>query len=297
MPGADDIRAQTAALWRRSAEARQRAERAAASAARLEEQAALRSGPVGEAFMRMAAMQRRAQERQLTSAELQDRYADRLSAWLERTGEPERRPAFMDAVAAAMGMHSVTVVLLGTNQREAVIAASDPMARAAHDLEFVLGEGPAHSAVADGQAVRVADVTRCERWTRYGPEVLRLGVRAVLAVPVDPTARLGAVCAYGSKPAIGEEAVVAADAIADALPLILSHAAHDRGPGADDSAVPLFSEADFPAVIHQAAGMVSRQCGCGIADAIALLRARAFSAGRPAAEIAAGILRGELRVC
>lgn len=247
--------------------------------------------------MRIAAVQREVQERHLTSARLQDQYADRLCGWLRCAGEPERRPVFMDAVASAIGVRSVTVILLGTQRNEAVIAASDAIARAAHDLEFVLGEGPAHSAVAHGQPVQVADMTRCDRWPRYGPEVVRLGVRGVLAVPVQPAARLGAVCAYDSEPAIGEKAAVAADAIADALPLILSHAAHDRGPGDGVPPLPLFGEADFPAVIHQAAGMVSQQCGCTVTDAFALLRARAFSAGRPAAEIAAGVLRGELRLC
>lgn len=297
MPGADDIRAQITALRRRSAEARQRAGHAADAAARLAEQAALMSAPLDEACLRIAAVQRAVQERHLTSARLQDQYADRLCAWLRRAGEPERRPVFMDAVASAIGVRSVTVILLGTQRSEAVIAASDAIARAAQDLEFVLGEGPARSAVAHGQAVQAADMTRCDRWPRYGPEVVRLGVRAVLAVPVQPAARLGAVCAYDSEPAIGEAAAVAADAIAAALPLILSHAAYDCGPGDGVPALPLFGAADFPAVIHQAAGMVSQQCGCTVTDAFALLRARAFSAGRPAAEIAGGVLRGELRLC
>jgi hypothetical protein len=297
MPGADDIRAQIATLRLRAAEARRRAARAAATAAGFEEQAARPSASLGEAYLRMAAMQRRVQECHLTSARLHDQYADRLGAWLGPAGEPARPPAFVDAVASAIGMRSVTVILFGRQRDEVVTAASDATARAAHDLEFVLGEGPAHSAVDHGQPVEVADITVCGRWPRYGPEVIRLGVRAVLAVPLQPAARLGAVCAYSSEPAISEEAADAADAVADALPLILSRAAHDRGPGEGDAALPFFSEADFPAVIHQAAGMVSRQCGCDVADALALLRARAFSAGRSATEIAAGVVRGDLRWC
>jgi hypothetical protein len=50
-------------------------------------------------------------------------------------------------------------------------------------------------------------------------------------------------------------------------------------------------------VVHQAAGMVSQECGCGPGDALALLRARAFADGRTAGEIAAAVLRGELRLC
>jgi len=301
-PEADDIRAQIAKLRRRSAEARQRAVRAEAAAASFEERAAsfgerAAAASLVQASMRAAALQRRIQARHLASARLQDRYADRLRAWLGRPGEPERRPLFIDAVAAAIGMHSATVILLGTQRGEAVIAASDAIARAAHDLEFVLGEGPAHFAVARGRAVQVAGTALCDRWPQYGPEVVRLGVQAVIAVPLRPPAHLGAVCAYDSQPTISEEAAMAAGAIADALPLTLSQAAHDRQPGDSVPALPLFGEADFPAAVHQAAGMVSQQCGCGIADALALLRARAFSAGRPAEEIAADVLRGELRLC
>lgn len=297
MRDADDIRARIAALRRRSADARQRAGSAAAAAAHLEEQAALRSAPLAEPCARMAALQRRVQERHLISARVQDRYADRLCDWLGRAGEPERPPAFVDAVAASMGMHSVTVLLLGTRQDEVMIAATDTIGRAAYDLEFVLGEGPARSAVAHGHAVQVPDLTRCDRWPRYGAEAVKLGVRAVLAVPVQPAAPLGAVCGYGSEPAIGQDAVTAAGAIADALPQILWHVVKDREPGDDDSMLTLFGDADFPAAIYQAAGMVSRQCGCGIDDALALLRARAFCAGRPAGEVAGDVLRGELRLC
>jgi hypothetical protein len=115
----------------------------------------------------------------------------------------------------------------------------------------------------------------------------------VIAAPLEP-AGLGAVCAYASQPSISENAAMAVGEIADALPLALSQAADDLFPVDDVPALPLLGEADFPAVIHQAAGMVAQQCGCGISDAIALLRARAFSAGRPAAEIADDVLRDEL---
>jgi len=297
--GPDDVRAQIAGLRRRSAEARRRAAYAEASAARLDERASLPSAsvPVSQACLRAAALQRRVQARHLAAAKLQDDYAERLRAWLKRDGEPERQPLFIDAVTAAIGMPSATVILLGTQRGEAVIAASDATARAAYDLEFVLGEGPAHLAVGRGQAVRVAGTALCDRWPQYGPAVVRLGVQAVVAVPLQPPARLGALCAYDSQQAISREAATAADMIADALTLTLSRAAHDRQSDDGLPALPLFEETDVPAVVHQAAGMASQQCGCGITDALAILRARAFSAGRPAEEIAADVLRGELRLC
>ena len=296
MPAADDIRAQVARLRRRAAEARRRAAWAEAAATRFEEQAVLPSQPLNQACLRVAALQRRVQARHLASARLQDQYADHLSAWLGQPGAPQERPVFIDTVAAAIGMHSATVILLGTQQREAVVAASDGTARAAHDLEFVLGEGPAHLAAARGQTVQVAGTALAGRWPQYGPAAARLGVQAVIAVPLQP-AGLGAVCAYASQPAISDQAAMAAGQIADALPLTLAQGPYHPHSGDGVPVLPFLSEADFPAVIHQAAGMVSQQCGCGITDALALLRARAFSAGCPAEEIAAHVVRGELRLC
>ncbi len=298
MPAADDIPAQIARLRQRAAEARRRAACAGAAAGRLEAPAGPPSASFSEVRTRVAALQRRVQARHLASARLQEQYADRLSAWLGRAGEPGQRPAFMDTVAVAIGVDSATVILLGTNRGEGVIAASDATARAAQDLEFVFGEGPARLAVAGGETVRVPGTALCDRWPQYGPAVARLGVQAVLAVPLQPPPRLGAVCAYGTGPAISDEAAMAAARVADALPLTLAQAAVDESrPGDGAPALPLFGEADFPAEVHQAAGMVSQQCGCAMNDALALLRARAFATGRPAAQIAADVLRGNLRLC
>jgi len=278
-----------------AAGARQRAAYAGAAAARFEEQAALLPESLSQACLRAAALERRTQARHLALARLQDQHAGLLRGWLGRPGRLQREPAFIDAVAAAIGMPGVAVILLGTQRDEVVVAASDATARAAYDLEFVLGEGPAHLAAGRGQAVQAAGMALAGRWPQYGPAVARLGVQAVLAVPLQP-AGLGAVCAYVGQPAISEQAATAAGQIADALPQALAQAAHDPLPGHGVPALPLFGEADFPAVIYQAAGMVSQQCGCGISDALALLRARAFSAGRPAEEIAAAVVRGELRL-
>jgi len=254
------------------------------------------SASLCQACLRAAAVQRRVQERHLTSARLQDQYAARLRAWLRRSGEAERQPVFTDAVAGAIGMPSATVILLGAQRREGVIAASDAVARAAYDLEFVLGEGPARLAVANGQAVQAAGTAVRDRWPQYGPAVARLGVQAVVAVPLQPPAGLGAVCGYDRLAVVSEQVAVAAGQVADALPLMLSQAADGSRRGDGVPGLPLFGEADVPAVVHQAAGMVSQQCECGISDALALLRARAFSAGRPAEEIAAEVVHDGLRL-
>lgn len=290
-----DIGTQVAGLRQRAAEARRRAASAQAVAARFGEQAALAPTSFSQACLRVAALQRRAEACHLGSARLQEQCADRMRGWREWSGDGDRPPTFMDAVVAAIGLPSAAVILLAEERWEVVVAASDATARAAHDLEFVLGEGPAHLAAACGQTVQVAGTALCDRWPQYGPAVTRLGVRAVIAVPLLPSTGLGAVCAYASQPAISRDAAMGAIRIADALPLTLARAVRGSWTADGVAELPLFGEAGFPAVVHRAAGMVSQQCGCEITDALALLRARAFSAGRPAEEIAAGVLRGELR--
>jgi hypothetical protein len=281
----EDIGVQVAGLRQRAAEARRRAASAQAAAARFGAQAALAPASFGQAYMRVIALQRRMEACHLVSARLQDECADRLRSRL--------LPAFLDSMVAEIGMPSAAVILLAGEGWEAVVAASDATARAAHDLEFVLGEGPAHLAAARGQTIQAAGTALNDLWPQYGPAVARLGVRAVIAVPLLPPAGLGAVCAYASHPAICKDAEMAAIRFADALPLNLARGAW----AADDVAdLPLLGEAGFPAAVHRAAGMVSQQCGCEITDALALLRARAFSTGRPAEEVATRVLRGELHL-
>jgi hypothetical protein len=314
------MRARTAGQRRRAAEARQRAAEARQRAAEAQRRAAetrqwaaetqqhaaiaaVGAGPQAarlavllSQLRQLAAVQQRTAARQLVSAELQERYADHLSASLRHCGDVEQGSVFMAAVAAAIGMPSAAVILLGRQHGEAVAATSDATAQGAHDLEFVLGEGPVHLSISDGRRIEAAGADLRKNWPQYGPAVARLGVQAVVVAPLQPPAHMGAVCAYGSRPAISEKVATAVGRIADALPLTLACATGGPQPGDGVPGLPLFGDAGFPAAIHQAAGMVAQQCGCGISDALALLRARAFASGRPAEQIAAAVLRGELRL-
>jgi hypothetical protein len=48
--------------------------------------------------------------------------------------------------------------------------------------------------------------------------------------------------------------------------------------------------------VHQAAGVVSVQLSCETADAVALLRARAFSDGLPLERLARRVINGDVRL-
>jgi hypothetical protein len=297
VPARDEARAHIADLRQRIAEEQRRAARAGVVAARHESQSSLPPGSLRDLRLRMAALHRRIETRHRASARLQELHASRLQAWLDNPQGKSLRPVFMAAVAASLGMRSATVTLLSQQGTDALVAASDDTARAAYGLEAVLGEGPGSDVAVGGEPVRAAGAALTDRWPRYGPVVTELGVRAVIAMPLRlPTVCLGALCAYDREPEIRDEVAVAAGGIADALTYTVLQTARDLVPGEGVPALPLFDDSDHQAVVHQATGMVSVQCDCGIGDAAALLKARAFADGRPVQEIARMVVRGELRL-
>jgi hypothetical protein len=279
-----------AALWRLVDEERRRADGAAALAARYE----ARAVPAHLQTFRtqMATLQRRIEERHRSSARLHELHAIRLEKWLDTPGT--LRPAFMATVATTLGVRGAAAAIRG-RQTYAVVAASDAAARAAHELEVVLGEGPAAAAVAEGMPIRVGGSALAERWPRYGPAVAELGVQAVIAAPLllpdrQPAVCLGALCAYDGRPVIADGTAVATGRIADALThTVLRTIEGDGFPS-------VFEEADYQAVVHQAVGVISVQCDCGITDAEALLRAHAFAEDRPIADVAQDVVQGRLRL-
>lgn len=277
------------------AEERRRAARAEVIAASHEARSADGPEQLRSLRVKMAALHRRMEERHRASAALHELHLARMEAWLN--GERGKvQPAFMSAVAAAIGVDSATATVRGRRPAAVLAASSDGTARAAHDLEVVLGEGPAVAAVARRALVRADGPSLAGRWPLYGPAVAELGVRAVIAVPLQLAAAcVGALCVYGRDPVIRDEVAAAAGRVADALTHTVLLAPDDPGSGGY-SGPHLFSEADYQAVVHQAAGMVSVRCGCGIDDAEDLLSARAFADGRPVEDVARSVLRGETRL-
>jgi hypothetical protein len=210
-------------------------------------------------------------------------HATRLEAWLSGGHDETIHPLFLSSVAAAIGMESAAAEVRGHRPAAVVAASSDATARAARDLEKALDEGPAATAIAGRVPVKAAGPSLVERWPLYGAAVAKLGVRAVIAVPLQSDAGcLGALSAYSTKPAIEDATATVAGRIAEALTLSMLRYGE-----------PLFGEPDDQAIVHQAARMLSVRFGCMVDDAEAVIRTRAFAQGRPVEALAARVLRGE----
>jgi hypothetical protein len=288
-----NARAEICALWQRAAAGRQRAARAASLADEHEARAVLAPESLRALHVRMKDLYRRIEVRHLAAVRVTELHALRMERWLNGADGQPARPVFMAAVASALGAPSAAATLRGQRHASVVVAVSDATARAAHELEIVMSEGPAADAAA-GTSIAVAGSALLDRWPRYGPAVAELGVRAVTAAPLGPPgARLGALCAYAAEPVIRDGAAAATDRMAVALTQMVLLDARVPGSGQDAAVLPVFGEDGYPAVVHQAAGMVSVQCGCGIDDAEDLLAARAFATSTSVEQIAIQVVRGE----
>lgn len=178
-----------------------------------------------------------------------------------------------------------------------LMSATDARSEELEEMQFTLGEGPGIDAL-DGEDSIMADlgseVSR-RRWPIFAPAAVELGVHSMFAIPVKAgAASIGVLDLYRDNAGpLRSDQLAEALAYADvALALAL-----DRRGGIDsrsyDALDDLFTERR--AEIHQAAGMVSVQLGCGVGDALARLRAYAYSHDRRLRDVAADILARELR--
>lgn len=287
-------RADIAILRRRAETERERARLSAARAARHDGSAVTADPWQQQWHERFRDVYRRAEASHRMSAELHELIATRMEDHDERAAAPSALPVLMKVVAARLRAASAVVALSGKHQPMALTAASDATARRAHDLELVVAEGPATEAGRGRPLVMAAGPVLLERWPRYGPAAAELGIHAVCAAPLGTRdAVVGALCAYDATPAtVPARAAIAMRMMADALTQILLGVADPADPDGQLRIMDYLDGSDLHSVVHQAAGMVSVQCGCRIDDALDLLAARAFASGRPARDIALEVLDG-----
>lgn len=199
------------------------------------------------------------------------------------------------ACIAAVDVDGGGMSLLSATGTRQPLYGSDATAAAMERLQFTLGEGPCVDASASGSPVLVPDLDDpgsgvLERWPVFLAEASKVDIRAVFAFPVRIGAiALGAIDLYRRSPGPMPRADLATtlstvDAIAAALltvggPLIAG----------------LESARLSSMAVHRAAGMVMEQLGGSIEEALARLRATAYTEGTPLEELADDVVTGARR--
>lgn len=198
------------------------------------------------------------------------------------------------AAASSLGLVGAVVHLI-TGEREALVASSDEESRRLGELPFEVGEGPCLEAFALARPVLVPDllIMGPSRWPGYLSALDGQGLRASYSFPLHVGAvRLGVLDLYGAS-----ARSLAPDELS--LALVFARVATDALlTAADGSSVGLFDDPQLGAMdgrleVHQAQGMVTVDLGVDLAQALALMRAHAFSRDVALLELARHILEGE----
>ncbi|MFC3454544.1 ANTAR domain-containing protein [Amycolatopsis speibonae] len=275
---------------------RGRADRAAAVARRHEGLAGTATASMRPFHQRMAELHRAAERRHRTAVDLHTGYLDAVGRWADWPEEPYGGPpTFMTAAAEASGIQSLAVTLFSTGGIEAAVVVSDPIAAKAHELEYVLGEGPTQGHPLEPGVCGEPELV--SRWPQFGPAARELGVRAVISARLGlAEAPMGALTAYRAEPEPDTEVVRSLDILAEAL-TVTALDPSVRLDGDDGLPVhPLFGDIDLRVAVHQATGVVMAARDCSASDALALIRAHAFARNMGVNELAHAIVTRTYRL-
>ncbi len=226
-----------------------------------------------------------------------DGWAQLLAATGADPADQPRR--ICELCVSHLGMAGAGIAMVTRAGNRGVVCATDDVSARIEELQFSLGEGPCVEAVASGVPVLIADLREpngaaVDRWPVFMEGAQSAGVRAVFAFPLRiGVIIVGALDLYSDQPGeLDDGQLPAALVAADAAALALLHIDTDEVTGfADD----FDSRGSYQMQVHQATGMVQVQLGVTTEEAFLMLRARAFTMGRPLVEVANDVVDRRLR--
>jgi len=179
------------------------------------------------------------------------------------------------------------------------VLATGPEIGELDELQFALGDGPSGQAAATSAPVLepdLAGVTAGRRWPAFAAAGVERGMCGVFAFPVAAgAARVGVLTVYRREPGpLEREQLEEALVFADALFVL----ALDNGQGVSADLDEVI-EAAFTArraEVHQAAGRLASQQRISVTDALARLRAHAYSSGLSLYKVALDVMADRLHL-
>lgn len=197
-----------------------------------------------------------------------------------------------------LGVTGVGMALMSEAGHQGVVGATDGTAKTMEDLQFTLGEGPCVDSSHEGRPVLQPDLGRTAPalWPAFGPAVLEAGIAAIFAFPLQVGGiRLGVLDLYRDTSG-NLEGTEYRDALlyADAAVALLLHLQGQMEPGGGLHPH-LADSVGNRSEVHQATGMIAVQAVVGLAEALLLLRAHAFTADRSILDVALDVVHRRLR--
>lgn len=203
-----------------------------------------------------------------------------------------------EAALRAMPVDGVGLALMSEQGHDGVVAATDGSAQLMEELQFTLGEGPCIDASRDGGPVLQPDFARTgpSRWPMFGPALVDAGVAAIFTIPLHVGAiQLGALDLYRNQAGtLDDDQLAEALAFADSAVILLLHLQKEIG--SKEELHPQLADAlGWQPVVHQSTGMIAIQAAVGLAEALLILRARAFAENRSILDIARDVVARRLK--
>jgi hypothetical protein len=195
-----------------------------------------------------------------------------------------------------MALSGCALVLMSSRENGRLLADAGPHARTITRLQTELGEGPCLQAYISGVPVLLPDLAaEANRWPAFTAAALAAGLHAEFSLPLG-TGRhgIGTLDLCRDTPGMLSDdhlsdALIAADIARDA---VLSEQYAPGGSGLEE----LLAVADTDwLVVHQATGMIAAQLDETVANALARLRAAAFTSGRSMYDLAQDVVERRVR--
>jgi len=210
------------------------------------------------------------------------------------------RPVLSELCSVCVETLMVTgagITLMGSDDTQASMGASDPLVERLEELEFTLGQGPCGDAYRQATPVFETDLLQNPpaAWPAFASYAVEVGLHAVFAFPLQiGAARLGVLALYQRRPgALGDATSADAFVMAD----VITRTILDMHAGVPEESLMnmMCEEGAYQAEVHQASGMISVQLDVSVGEALALLRARAFALDRRIGDVAADVVARRMR--
>lgn len=202
------------------------------------------------------------------------------------------------ACCELLSVSGAAVTVTAEGVPPALLCSSDATAAAIEDLQATLGEGPSVDAGRLGLPVGEPDLAapRHARWLAFLEPAAADGAAAVFAFPLRVGAvRVGVLTVYQrERGPLSEEQHSGALLMAQVLAQTILALQAQAPPGV--VADTLRALAEHGAEVHQAAGMLAVRRGTTVGEALVLLRAHAYGAGRTLADTARDVVAGRLSI-
>ena len=228
---------------------------------------------------------------------MSDRRAIRIAVAFARQAASVPAARLCGACVDVLRVAGAGITLMsGTNVGP--VCSSNERTRLLENLQFSLGEGPCHDAFMTGLVVLAPNLAQVSggRWPNYSVPALAIGASGVFAFPLHVgEGRIGVLTVYQDEPgdlseSQTDDCVILAEVLAETI--IGMQRRSERDVLVDE----LNDESAHRAEIHQASGVLAIQLGVDVGEALARLRAFAFSTDRSVESVAGDILAHRLRL-